>query len=357
MAQIPKKRASAPKKSGILYVGMDLGTSRTSVSASNGTRETVSSIVGYPKDAVSKKLLQQEVLYGDAALEKRLSLDLYRPLEKGVIKFSASDESSSEAAAYRRAARDLVHHAVTLARPRPDELVYGVIGAPAQASLRNKQAILEAAREKLDAVMLCSEPFSVAYGLDQLDEALVIDLGAGTVDLCRMRGTLPEEEDQITLETAGDFLDGEIFRALKTRHPQASFTINMVKQIKEKHGFVTEAAETVRVSLPVAGKPTFFDLTDLLRENCRKIIPPIVESMQKLLASFDPEFQHRLRNNVLLGGGGSQLHGLGRALEDAFREYGGGRVTTVEEPIYAGANGALKLAYDMPEEYWEELKG
>ena len=40
---------------GILYVGIDLGTSHTSVSASNGVRETVKSIVGYPKDVVAKK--------------------------------------------------------------------------------------------------------------------------------------------------------------------------------------------------------------------------------------------------------------------------------------------------------------
>jgi rod shape-determining protein MreB len=31
-------------------------------------------------------------------------------------------------------------------------------------------------------------------------------------------------------------------------------------------------------------------------------------------------------------------------------------VTTVEEPIYAGANGALKIAHDMPEEYWRKLR-
>jgi len=34
---------------------------------------------------------------------------------------------------------------------------------------------------------------------------------------------------------------------------------------------------------------------------------------------------------------------------------GGGRVVTVEEPVYAGANGALKIARDMPREHWEKL--
>ena len=56
------------KKEGVLYVGIDLGTSRTSVSASNGVRETVLSYVGYPKDVVSRKLLKQEQLFGEEAL-------------------------------------------------------------------------------------------------------------------------------------------------------------------------------------------------------------------------------------------------------------------------------------------------
>ena len=38
------------------------------------------------------------------------------------------------------------------------------------------------------------------------------------------------------------------------------------------------------------------------------------------------------------------------------RRLGGGRVLRCEEPVYGGANGALKIAHDMPGEYWEKLK-
>jgi len=31
-------------------------------------------------------------------------------------------------------------------------------------------------------------------------------------------------------------------------------------------------------------------------------------------------------------------------------------VTIVDEPLYAGANGALQLALDMPGEYWQQLR-
>jgi len=353
MSDTPTKEDAA-QDSGVLYMGIDLGTSRTSVSASNGVRETVESFVGYPKDAVSRKLLKKDVLFGEEARSHRLSLNLHRPLEHGVLKFN---KNGREEAGDLRAAQDLIKEIIRRARPRKDELVYAVIGAPAQASIHNKDAILQAAREAVDSVMLCSEPFSVAYGLDMLDDVLVIDIGAGTVDLCRMHGTMPEDSDQITLTTAGDFVDSELVKEIQNSHPEAQFTVQMIKDLKERHSTVEENVERVTVSLPVNGRPTEFDLTDEVRNACRRIVPPIVDGLGKLVATFDPEFQDKLKNRVLLAGGGSQIRGLAGAIEREMRRtLGGGRVIRVEEPVYGGANGALKIAHDMPEEYWEKLK-
>ena len=342
-----------PKDHGVLYLGIDLGTSRTSVSGSNGVRETIASYVGYPKDVVSKKLLKRDVLFGEDAIQNRLALNLFRPLAHGVI--HATDGAPEDA--NLKAATDLIGEIIRRAQPRKDELVYAVIGAPAQASMRNKEAILEAARASVDSVMLCSEPFSVAYGLDMLDDVLVIDIGAGTTDLCRMHGTMPEDSDQITNTFAGDFVDDEIMKAFRKACPGAQFTKEMVKTIKERHSTVSEKAPPVVVELPVEGKPTKFEVTDALRESCLKIIPPIVEGLGKLVATFDPEFQHRLKNRVLLAGGGSQIQGLDLAIEIEMKErLGGGKVVRIEEPVYGGANGALKIAHDMPAEFWEKLR-
>jgi len=346
------------KDHGVLYLGIDLGTSRTSVSSSNGERETLSSFVGYPKDVVARKLLGADVLYGDHALEKRLSLNLYRPLSEGVIKDGKDDaHGQGDIEGNLRAAQDLIAEIIRRAKPRKDELVYAVIGAPAEASITNKEAILAAARASVDSVMLCSEPFAVAYGLDMLDDVLVIDIGAGTVDLCRMHGTMPEEADQLTLTYGGDFIDGEFTRRLKETCKGASFSARMVKNAKERYASVADAMEPAVVNFPVNGKPTTFDLTDALRDACRMIVPPIVEGLGKLIASFDPEFQDRLKNRVLLAGGGSQIRGLDTAIETEMHEMlGGGHVQRIEEPMYGGANGALKIAHDMPAEYWEQLK-
>jgi len=342
------------KDHGVLYIGIDLGTSRTSVSASNGVRESIPSFVGYPRDVVSRKLLKKDVLFGEEAIEKRLSLNLFKPLGEGVIKGS---DGNGDGEGNLRAAKDLIKEIVRRAQPRKDELVYAVIGAPAQASIKNKEAILKVARETVDSVMLCSEPFSVAYGLDWLEDVLVIDIGAGTTDLCRMHGTMPEEADQITITAAGDSVDRMLAKRLEKSCPGAQFTIQMVKNIKERHAAVFDTMDPVIVKLPVAGKPTPFDITDDIRAACRSIIPPIVDGLGKLIATFDPEFQERLKNRVLLAGGGSQIRGLALAIEAEMEErLGSGRVMLIEEPVYGGANGALKIANDMPGDYWEKLK-
>ena len=343
------------KDQGVLYVGIDLGTSRTSVAASNGVRATLPSFVGYPKDVVSRKLLKKDVLYGDEAIEKRLSLNLYRPLEHGVLKCGEGGDDDKDG--NTKAARDLLLEAVRMALPRKDELVYAVIGAPAQASINSKNAIIEVARESVDSVMLCSEPFAVAYGIEMLEDVLVIDIGAGTVDLCRMHGTMPEDADQVTMTTAGDHVDKELTRLISASFPEAQFSTKMIKEIKEKHSTVAETSERVKVNLPVNGKPTEFDITDQVKEACSSIVPPIVEGLGKLVGTFDPEFQERLKNRVLLAGGGSQIKALDLAIEQEMHKIlGGGKVIRIEEPMYGGANGALKIAHDMPPEYWEKLK-
>jgi rod shape-determining protein MreB len=343
------------KTEGVLYLGIDLGTSRTSVASSNGQRVTVSSHVGYPKDVVSKKLLKKDVLFGDEAVEHRLACRFYRPLAAGVLK--TSNNTTDDVEGNMKAAADLVREIIRLAQPRSDELVYAVVGVPAQAAIHHKDAIIKAAKESVDSVMLCSEPFAVAYGLDMLDDVLVIDIGAGTTDLCRMHGTMPEESDQITNTFAGDYVDNKLTELIKKKYPEAQFSIQMIKTIKERFGNISDTMPAVVVELPVNGKPTSFDVTEELRTACRSIVPAMVDGLASLIATFDPEFQTRLKNRVLLAGGGSQIKGLDTAIEDEMKKrLGGGKVMRIEEPVYGGANGALKIAHDMPAEYWNELK-
>ena len=345
----------------VLNVGIDLGTSRSVIASDNGIRTFLASYVGYPKDAVSSKMLGNGIVFGDEALKNRLAVDLFKPFDKGLLLHSnTADKHPEEHEKAKEISRELLKKLVSFATEEEetqDLIIRGVIGAPALASMTNKKDLLDIAKGILDDVMIASEPFTVAYGLNIFSNSLIIDIGAGTVDLCRMHGTIPTAEDQITTFKAGDHIDQVFLDLIRRKYNEANFTVTMVKRFKEENAFISKEGERVLIELPVEGKPTNHDVTDELRAACRTIVPEIVEGVRKLVASFDPEFQDQLKQNVILAGGGSQIIGLQREIQHYMKKtLGYGKVSKVEEPLYAGANGALILSKDMPDKYWDELK-
>jgi rod shape-determining protein MreB len=344
---------------GAVYVGMDLGTFKTSVASSTGVRDVLPSAVGWPRDHVARSMLGRNLVFGKDLAQHRLALHVIRPFEKGVLKYNDHKQTGlppDMVEKHREAAALLVEHAVALTRPPKAAAVYGVIGAPSRASIQNKKVLLDAARGTFDAVMIVSEPFTIAYGMNRLSDTLVIDIGAGTIDLCPVYGTFPSEEEQVTIPIGGDVIDEHFYNRLRAVYPQAHLSLNMAREIKEKYGFVHDVNEKAIVTLPVDGKPKQFDVTAPLKEACKTIVPPILQGLRELIARLDPEFQQRMIQNIVLGGGGSQLKGLDRVIEEALTEYGGARVKRVGDAVYAGADGALKLAMSLPADCWESLK-
>jgi len=335
------------KQDNVLFVGIDLGTSRSAISSSNGGREWIESYVGWPKDFIAEQVVGKPVLLGAEALQHRLSLDLCRPLERGIIKEGIE---SSE-----RAVKEIIRHLVDLTKPEPGQRLNAVVGVPADSLKVNKLAIRKAVAESVHSLMVVSEPFAIAYGMNLLNNALIIDIGAGTVDFCIMHGTIPSEEDQKTIFTAGDYIDEQLFNSLIEKYPNSKFNKNMVRLFKEKFSFVREISDPIRVELPVNGKPVMHDIKDEIRRSCESILPAMVETTTEMIARFDPEFQTKIKDNIVLAGGGSLIRGLAEYVQDALKEYGPCKVTRVADPLFAGADGALKLAQDMPAKYWETL--
>ena len=339
-------------KEKVLSVGIDLGTSQSAIATSNGERHVVDSFVGWPVDMVDKKVLKKPVLIGAEALENRTMLDLHRPLEQGLIKEGSEKDLA--------AVKEILGHLIALAAQdaktgEKEGKVRAVVGVPAETMRVNKQQLRQILRGTVDSLIIVSEPFAVAYGLEALLHTMVIDVGAGTADFCVMRGRLPGEDDQRTLTVAGDWLDEQLEIKVRERYPEASFTPHMVRQWKEQHSFVGEPKAPVKVTVPVDGKPTAIDITQPMRAACEALLPPLVETMLDLLSRVDPEYQERVRQNVILSGRGAGLRGLDSAIEKVLDELGGGKVRRVEDPVFAGAVGGLAIAQDADESDWEKV--
>ena len=106
--------------SNIVYVGMDLGTFKTSVASSTGTRDVIPSAVGWPRDHIARAMLGRDVVFGKDVLEHRFAMNVVRPFEKGVLKYNDADAAGvplDQIDRHRKAARLLVKHAVALTRP------------------------------------------------------------------------------------------------------------------------------------------------------------------------------------------------------------------------------------------------
>jgi rod shape-determining protein MreB and related proteins len=338
-------------ESEILHVGIDLGTSRSAISASNGERFVVDSFVGWPADMVARKVLKRDVLIGHEAVTNRTMLDLHRPLERGLLKEGSEKDVE--------AVRELLKHLLRLVGVANGKVesanVRAVVGVPAAALRTNKQYLRNSMKGIVDSLMIVSEPFAVAYGLNALLHTMIIDIGAGTTDFCVMKGRYPNEEDQRTLTIAGDSLDAQLLKLIEERYPQANVTVFMVREWKEKHSFVGDSPKRLLVTAPVKGVPTQFDITNEMKTACETLLPPTIETMLDLLSRVEPEFQERVRNNIILSGGGGLIRNLPRTLEDALKQVGGGKVTHMQDPVFVGSDGGLALALDAPDSDWEKL--
>jgi rod shape-determining protein MreB len=335
-------------KSNQLLIGIDLGTSRTAVMTNRGYKKITRSIVGYPKDIIGIKFLGKAQVFGDEALKNRSALTLYHPLEDGVVR-DASEKDYN-------AAVELLKHVISEAKQNEEVSVSGIIGVPSRASIMNKELLLKIAHEVMSTALVVSEPFMVAYHMNKLNNCIVVDIGAGTVDICGVKGSIPGQKDQVTLLKGGDFIDERLESAIQQKYFDVQLTRNLVRTIKEQYAFVgVSPTGPLKVSLRIEGKPAEYDITDEMRGVCESIVPDIVENIINIMKGYDPENQQEALNNIYLAGGGSNIKGLDTMIAARLKEYGEITVRCVEDPDFSGCAGALKLAQDLPPEHWDKI--
>ena len=329
-----------------LYVGIDLGTFQSTIASSAGAMHSIETVVGRPKDPVARNFLKRDVLFGADALKNKLACNLYRPMAAGVTQ----DDEANLAAA-----KAFVSHLIETVDPEEFDEVFGVICSPSHVSFTDKSNLVATLRGQVNAIMVVTEPFATAFAIDEIGGSIVVDVGAGTTDIARIHGTFPSDEDQVTIQEAGDWLDLELMNLIAKKFTGAQITKDMVRKWKEESSYVGGDVRTVEVSLSVDGKSQKVDIGDLIQEACDLLVPKVANAIKRIVAEADPEYQPVLRNNIILSGGGSLIEGLAERVSREIADIGDVNVWCVENPLEKVAEGALMLAGQMPDDMYTSI--
>lgn len=344
-------------------LGVDLGTNATVLAATSDglpyhlETDMVTSVVGYPKPGIIPGILPSdaEVLFGDEAVNYRLHVDLRWPLAKGFIHDV-------------EACRVFTKHLRSLVDSNGDAKISGVVGAPANASEEKQKVIRSVMSGLLDELLIVPEPFLAAMGLrddesflrlgahsDPTKHSLIVDIGAGTTDLCLVRGYFPTAEDLISVDRAGDHVDETIYRNIQRRFPDLKLTQVTVRKIKEQHSFVTDHPRDASVKVYVDGRPRMIDFSDVIRGACDEIVPIVVDGIKELLKRCDSDSCVDVMQNIIVTGGGSQIHGISERIEKLLREDDYDCARTIAPADYKRlvARGALRIAENVRENQWQ----
>ena len=288
------------------HVGIDLGTSRSSISASNGARHVVDSFVGWPVDMVARKVLKRQVLIGARGARQP---DDARPAPAARARPDQGGLGEGRDGGARAARRTCWRWPRPTPAARASRKVRAVVGVPAEALRVNKQHLRNAMKGLVDSLMIVSEPFAVAYGMDALLHTLIIDIGAGTTDFCVMKGRYPTEEDQRTL-TAGRRLGRRAARAADRASaiPRRGSRCTWCASGRSEHSFVGEPEGAGRRHRAgrTASRPQL-DITDRDARRLRGAAAPIVETMLDL---------HLAGRAGVPGAGAQQRHPVRRRRPD-----------------------------------------
>jgi len=329
-----------------LYVGIDLGTFQSTIASSAGAMHSIETVVGRPKDPVARNFLKRDVLFGADALKNKLACNLYRPMAAGVTQ----DDEANLAAA-----KAFVSHLIETVDPEEFDEVFGVICSPSHVSFTDKSNLVATLRGQVNAIMVVTEPFATAFAIDEIGGSIVVDVGAGTTDIARIHGTFPSDDDQVTIQEAGDWLDLELMNLIAKKFTGAQITKDMVRKWKEESSYVGGDVRTVEVSLSVDGKSQNVDIGDLIQEACDLLVPKVANAIKRIVAEADPEYQPVLRNNIILSGGGSLIEGLADRVAREISDIGDVNVWCVENPLEKVAEGALMLAGQMPDDMYTSI--
>lgn len=365
VAGLSQELPSKPAKTDVLLIGLDLGTNTTRLMASYAGSpdlildETVPTVVGYVKEGIVENFLPDnaKVLYGQLAMKNRAYLRLVSPLVDGVV----SDLG---------AAQDFTRYLRHLINPPPTGELRAIVGLPANAERAARESLTQAVTGLFHKVILIPEPFLGALGfrdeskladpgyVDPIRNSLMVDIGAGTTDVCLVQGYFPTAEDQLSIAFAGDKVDVILQQSIRKAYPDIDLSLVKVREIKEQFSYVGKPEGPVVVNLVVGGKMRKLDLGEAIGNACEQLLQRIFDAVKTMIAQASIDMVTELMQNIILTGGGSRIRNLDTELQRLLVEDGfeNPRVLTMGENYkqYV-AKGALVAARQAKETQWQQI--
>jgi len=354
--RVPALPRDVAVEASTLLVGLDFGASQTRVAAvvpgveEFYLRRSIASAVARLRSD-DGKTISPYLHFGEDALGKGARFETIRPWQAGDIADPVM-------------ARELVRHVRDLMRRSETVFCRAVVAEPVTFSAEGRHHFQQALRGLFEQVIFLPRPYLAALGLRQqlLDAAgpsvghppaMLVDLGAGSTEICRVGGPYPRAGELAGATFGGEHTTALVREGLRQEYPAFQPDNALVRSWVENFGFVGEPASTVVVNVPVDGVERQIVLTQSLRRGCEAWLAHV---QQLILAqcSVLPDGTGRPAQ-IFLTGGGSRLHRLVPVLTDQLARAGltGLKVSVAEETdLSLAALGALHAARKVRDDQW-----
>ncbi|TQD27547.1 rod shape-determining protein [Methanolobus vulcani] len=324
-----------------LYIGIDAGMFKTSVCTSEGKKFTERSTVVFSNENSNSQ--EQKVISGKDALD--LADGNIIELFKGEL------GTEEDIDACRKFLRSILEkHDIDASRD-----TFAILGTPSDANKEYKRKFLELANEVFSGAMLVDELFCASYKNNLPDKSIIVDIGYSRTDICIIDSEVPRENDCLRLSCAGKDIDSEIVKLISERWEDSKVTEELASGWKEEHGHLGSGSDNCVVDVPLESGNVQESIMEELQLACEFVVTDIVSGIIKLISDIEPELREKLRNNIHILGGTSDLEGLDSFIENELRVLGGGKVISDIDPVYGISEGALEIAKNMPPEFWTQL--
>jgi len=329
---------------GNLFIGIDAGMFRTSVCTGDGKKFSERSVVAFSSGDSNGP--DKKVISGKEALDledgKRMEL------------FKGELKTDDDISACRQFLRSILEkHEIYPGNSDRD--TYVILGVPSNTDRAYRRKLLELSNELFSGAMLVDEHFCTAYKNNLPDRSIIVDIGFSRTDICIIDSEIPRENDCLRLSCAGKDIDSEIVKLINERWTDSKVSEELAREWKEKYGRLGSGSDTCVVDVPLENGNIQESIMEELQLACEFVVTDIVSGIIRLLSDLDPELREKLRNNIHIFGGTSDLNGIGTFIESELKVLGGGKVYSDIDPVYGISEGALELAKNMPPEFWDQL--